>query len=428
MAISLHTEGSWVAANATTQTVTLPTHSTGDLLIVRCGMKHATLPGDITCATAGWERIDQHNNGTAASGNGVGDVQIAAFWKVAASAAETNPVITYHASVAATPSAAVATSISPTAGKTFATPLGDSGSIAAALNYSATMGSHISATAGDFLLGFSVTNDNTTLTVPTFTQTGITFAAVVESPAAALSSATSNDISADGCYRIANSGTSSAAAVFTGTNSVADVGAAMVIRIREQDPPAVTGTGAISVPSATIAGTGAEGFTATGAISVPAPTVAGTGALGFTATGAISVSAPTVDGTGELGEAAPPSGTGDITVSAPTVVGTGSLGLTGTGSATVPAPTMAGTGALGFTATGAIAGTAPQIAGTGLIVIPVTGTGAIAVPSATVAGTGDGGALEAGSTKRTREFYQPFPLEPAVQKKDEADELFTLFL
>jgi hypothetical protein len=248
MTIGLHTEGSWVAANATTQTVTLPTHSTGDMLVVRVGMKHATLPGDITCDTSGWARIDQHNNGTTASSNGGGDVQIAAFWKIATSAAETNPVITFHASVAATPSCAVATSISPTSGKVFTTPLADAGSIAAATNYTATMGSHISATAGDFLIGFAVTNDNTTLTNPTFTQTGVTFAAVVESPAAALSSATSNDIAADGCYRIANSGTSSAAAVFTGTNSVADVGAAMVIRLREQDPPAnvdasVTATG-----------------------------------------------------------------------------------------------------------------------------------------------------------------------------------------
>jgi hypothetical protein len=244
VAIGLNTEGTWVAANATTQTVTLPTHATGDMLIVRTGMKHATLPGDITCATAGWARIDQHNNGTGASSNGGGDVQIAAFYKVATSGAETNPVITFHASTAATPSAAVATSFSKGGGEIWVTPLADAGSIAAATSYSATMGSHIAVAAGDWCVGFSVTNDNTTLTSPTLTQTGITFAAVVESPAAALSSATSNDISADGCYRVANSGTSSAAAVFTGTNSVADVGAAMVIRLRAETaaPQTVTPT------------------------------------------------------------------------------------------------------------------------------------------------------------------------------------------
>jgi hypothetical protein len=408
MAIGLHTEGSWVAANATTQTVTLPTHSTGDMLIVRAGMKHATLPGDITCGTAGWARIDQHNNGTTASGNGTGDVQIAAFWKVATSASETNPVITYHASVAATPSCAVATSISPTAGKAFVTPLADAGSIAAATSYSATMGSHIAATAGDFLIGFAVTNDNTTLTVPTFTQTGITFAAVVESPAAALSSATSNDIAADGCYRIANSGTSSAAAVFTGTNSVADVGAAMVIRLREEDPPAVTGTGAVSLPAtttdgtgaeiftatgastlaaATVEGAGAEVFTATGAATLAASTVEGSGLEEFTATGAATLAASTVDGTGEhTGGEVAPEGTGAVSLAATTVTGSGELGLTATGAAALAAMTVSGTGAIVLTGTGAAALAAMTTSGTGLIIL--TGSGAVSLPAVTVAGDG----------------------------------------
>jgi hypothetical protein len=232
MAISIRTPGTWVAANATTQTVTLPTHQTGDMLIVRVGMKHATLPGDITCNTSGWARIGQFNNGTTASGNGLGDVQVAAFWKEAASGAETNPVITFHASVAATPSAAVAMAYQKGAGETWSTPVGDGGAIAAATSMDATIQTHVSVTAGDMVDAFVVTNDNTTLTVPTVTQTGVTFAAVTESPAAALSSATSNDISADGCYRLANSGTSSAAAHVTGTNSVADVGAAWVTRLR----------------------------------------------------------------------------------------------------------------------------------------------------------------------------------------------------
>jgi hypothetical protein len=470
MAISLHTEGSWVAANATTQTVTLPTHSTGDMLIVRCGMKHATLPGDITCDTAGWARIDQHNNGTTASGNGSGDVQIAAFWKVAVSASETNPVITYHASVAATPSAAVATSISPTAGKVFDTPLGDSGSIAAATSYSATMDSHISATAGDFLVGFAVTNDNTTLTVPTFTQTGITFAAVVESPAAALSSATSNDISADGCYRIANSGTSSAAAVFTGTNSVADPGAAMVIRIREADPPAPTATGAITVPAATVAGTGVlsfpatgaitvptatvagtgvESFTATGAVTVPAASVAGSGVETFTATGAITVPAPSVAGTGDHtgGGPEPVTGTGAITVPPATVAGTGAEtftatgaisvptatvagtgveSFTATGAISVPAPTVSGTGAESFTATGAIAVPTATVAGTGLHIEAVTGTGAIVVPAALVSGSGTGGDTSGGHPGRRQ--VRPIRIRPLEPEPVDEDAEFILLM
>ena len=248
MAITIRgTAGAWVAANATTQTVTLPTHQTGDMLLVRVGMKHATLPGDITCNTSGWARIGQFNNGNTASGNGLGDVQVAAFWKIATSGAETNPVITYHASVAATPSCASPVVFQKGAAEGWLTPVGDGGAIAAATNISATIQSHVTATTGDVIVAHLVTNDNTTLTVPTFTQTGLTLSAVTEAPATALSDATSNDISADACFRTVTAGTSSAAAVVTGTNSVADVGAAWTTRLRvvpADEGPAEVATGA----------------------------------------------------------------------------------------------------------------------------------------------------------------------------------------
>jgi hypothetical protein len=250
MAIGLNTAGTWVAANATTQTVTLPTHATGNMLLVRVGFKHATMPTTVTCGTAGWNKIGEANSGTAASSNGGGSVQVAVFWKVATSGAETDPVITFNAgAVAATPSAAVASSYSKAAGEVWDSPLGAGGTIAAATSMSATMGSHIATATGDLVEVAIITNDNTTLTVPTVTQTGVTFAAVVESPAAALTSATSNDIAADGCYRIASSGTSSAAAVVTGTNSVADEGIAWTTRLRvtTADPQLVTPTTAALV-------------------------------------------------------------------------------------------------------------------------------------------------------------------------------------
>lgn len=257
MAIDLHTAGSWVAANATTQTVTLPTHSTGDMLLVRVAFKHATMPTTVTCGTAGWAKLGEKNSAGGASSNGAGGVQVAVFWKVAASEAETNPVITFNAgAVAATPSAAVASSYSKGAGETWLTPVGDGSAFAAATSISDTVDSHISATNGDLIEVLIATNDNTTLTVPTFTQTGLTLAAVVESPATALSSATSNDISADGCYRIATAGTSSAAAVVTGTNSVADEGCVWTTRLRVEasNPQLVTPT-TLAVVLATFAPT-----------------------------------------------------------------------------------------------------------------------------------------------------------------------------
>jgi hypothetical protein len=149
-----------------------------------------------------------------------------------------------------------------------------------------------------------------------------------------------------------------------------------------------TATGAVTVPTATVAGTGAETFTATGAIAVPSATVAGTGAETFTATGAVSVPPPVVTGTGEHTEASvPPEGTGAITVPTVTVAGTGELILTATGAVQVPPPAVAGTGVENFTATGAISVPAPAVAGTGTETF--TATGAISVPAITIDGTGD---------------------------------------
>ncbi len=238
MAISDGAAGAWAASNATTQTVTLPTHSAGQMLLVRVGMKHATVPGDITCGTAGWTKLGQYYNGGGVSSNGGGGVVVAVFYKEAASSSETNPVVTFHATVAATPGCAVAVSYNKGAGEVWETPVGASAAVAAATSYSATMSTHVSATSGDMLDAFVVTNDNTTLTVPTVTQAGVTFDTVTEYPATALSSATSNDISADGCNRLATAGTSSAAAVVSGTNSVADPGAAWVTRLRVSAAPA----------------------------------------------------------------------------------------------------------------------------------------------------------------------------------------------
>ncbi len=150
-----------------------------------------------------------------------------------------------------------------------------------------------------------------------------------------------------------------------------------------------TGTGAIAVPTATVAGTGTHTIThsGTGAISVPAPTVAGTGTHTLPApsgTGSITAAAPTVVGTGVLTF----SGTGAISVTSATVAGTGVETITGTGAIVASAPTVSGIGAEWFTATGSIVSQAPSVSGTGLHAPAVTGTGAITVPAPSVLGTG----------------------------------------
>ncbi len=233
MAISDGTAGAWVATTTRNPTVTLPAHSAGQMLIVRMGWKSSTPTTDVAlCATSGWTKLGQHYDGGGVSANGAGGVLIAAFYKVAASSAETNPVIQFDDATAPTPGCYGVVSYNKGASDTWETPQWAAASVAAATAYSATMSTHVSATSGDMLDAFVVTNDNTTLTVPTVSQTGLTLDTVTEYPATALSSATSNDISADGRNRLATAGTSTAAAVVSGTNSVADPGAAAVIRLR----------------------------------------------------------------------------------------------------------------------------------------------------------------------------------------------------
>lgn len=237
MAISDGTAGAWVATTTRNPTVTLPTHSAGDMLLVRMGWKSSTPTTDVAvCNTEGWTKLGQYYNGGGASSNGGGGVLVAVFWKVATSSSETRPVIEFDDATAPSPGAYCAVTYTKGASEAWYDPVGDGGSIAAATSYSGTIQSHVSAVSGDMLDAFAVTNDNTTLTVPTVSQSGLTLDTVTEYPSTALSSASSNDISADGRNRLATAGTSSAAAVVSGTNSVADPGAAWCTRLRVYTP------------------------------------------------------------------------------------------------------------------------------------------------------------------------------------------------
>lgn len=230
MAITARAVGAWVASNATTQTVTLPTHVAGDMLILRAVCKPYTAA--ITCGTAGWTAVAaQVTNGTTANGVGVGSLAYRAFYKIATSAAETNPVVTWGTTSA--PGAAVAVSYQRGTTESWVTPVGNGGGDATARTAgTATMATHVAVTAGDVIDFFNfICDDSGALTVPVITQTGVTYSATTEYPATALQDATSNDIGADGGYRTANSGTSSAAAVITWT-SPSEQGGAWMTRMR----------------------------------------------------------------------------------------------------------------------------------------------------------------------------------------------------
>jgi hypothetical protein len=123
-------------------------------------------------------------------------------------------------------------------------------------------------------------------------------------------------------------------------------------------PPAVTGTGAVSISAPAVAASGTVtppgDITASGAVSVQRPTVDGSGSVSppsITASGAVSVQRPTVDGAGSVSL---PSITasGAVSVQRPTIDGSGSVSL----------PTI--------TAAGALAVSAPNVAGFGIVAPP----------------------------------------------------------
>lgn len=255
MAISIRgNAGAWVASNATTQTVTLPTHVAGDMLIVRAAQKpYSAAP---TCATSGWAGAGTaYQNGTTANGNGLGSLKLIAFWKVAASASEPNPVVTWNTTSA--PGACCPVVYQKGVDDSWVTPVGAGGGDATPRTaHTATISSHISTTAGDLVDFFTAWCDNYAATVPTFTQAGLTLGTVAEQPATALSSALSNDMAADGGYRLVTAGTSSAAAVVTGTFGNSEQAGSWTTRLRvEAAAPQLVTPGAASLTTTTFAPT-----------------------------------------------------------------------------------------------------------------------------------------------------------------------------
>jgi hypothetical protein len=233
MAISARAVGSWAqASSGTTQTITLPTHAAGDMLIVRFGVKTAAIASTtLTCGTSGWQKLGQYANGSTNSGNGTGSVLLGVFYKEATSASETNPVITSSQTIAQ--SVGVAVSYQKASTEYWVTPVGDGGpDTTSGTSHSATIQSHVTATAGDLIDFFTGICDDTTMTVPTFTQSGLTLGTVAEYPATAGSFTAGSDMAADGGYRAVSSGTSSAAAVVTGTLSTSETGTSWTTRLR----------------------------------------------------------------------------------------------------------------------------------------------------------------------------------------------------
>ena len=238
MAITARAAGAWAYAASGSVTPTLPTHAAGDMLMVRVAYKSSAIA---TCAasttTQGWNKLGEFHDGTTVSGNGVGSVAVAHFWKIAFSAAETAPTIAFSQTVTQVGHSAVSFQKGST--EVWYDPVGDGGGFATGAPISATIQSHVSVTSGDVVVFFLGSRDDTAFTSPTITQTGVTFDAVTEYPATAGLDGSGADGSYDAGYRTATAGTSSAAAVITATIAT-ETGSAWMTRLRVANPAGTT--------------------------------------------------------------------------------------------------------------------------------------------------------------------------------------------
>ena len=235
MAITARAEGTWIATAASPQSVTIPGGSTtGDRMFLLAAWKDFAITATVDNGVDFWDEITEFADGSVPTGNGTGSMKVGAWYRDH-DGSEANPNIEFTG--AGLLAAVVIVTFQKGAGETWDTPAFATGAIAAASPFSVTASSDPGITAGDLVIELiGLRDDSSTLTRSATTAldaTGITWSSdYVEYPAAHLSTTTGNDMSADAGYRIASSGTASAAPTGTGDPVAAETGAALFIRQR----------------------------------------------------------------------------------------------------------------------------------------------------------------------------------------------------
>jgi hypothetical protein len=269
VAITSRAAGSWALYQAD-GTVAIPAAQvTGDLVVVLAGWKDYA----ITASISGYTEIAEYADGTTSAAANIGSVKAAAWYKVATSDAEADPTLDFSSNP--TTGGAVVVVFQKGAGEEWQVPTYTTAAIASATNWTATGAANLNLAAGDLLVGLAVfRDDSATMTRSATTgldAAGITWTGdVTEYPATHFSNTTGFDLSADGTYRIASSGTSSAAPTQTGTLAASETGAALWLRIRvatatSASAGVATGTAAANADTAKVEARGTGLSTATGA-------------------------------------------------------------------------------------------------------------------------------------------------------------------
>lgn len=227
MAVSFRVTGIWAELTAD-GAVTIPsTPQAGDRMYLFARWKTFS----ITATVAGWTKLPEFADGSAASGNGTGSVKVACWYRNWQSG-DSNPTIDFSANP--TTASAVIMVMAKSAGDDWLAPLV---ATAAMTNWTTTSqtvaaSATVAVPSGGVVMGLiGIRDDSATMTRPTngIDDSGslITWNGnYVESPATHHSTTTGDDGAADLGYRLVTTG-ATATLRMTGTLSAAETGAAL---------------------------------------------------------------------------------------------------------------------------------------------------------------------------------------------------------
>ena len=179
--------------------------------------------------SAAWTEIDESADGSVGTGNGVGSMKVG-VWYFDWNGTDVAGEILYSTGTNNISLASILT-FRKDAGDTWNAPTFTNGSQASSSTISVTGASNLNYAAGDLMIAILGIRDDGSFTSFDATATGITWASALnKAPATDGSTTLGNDASAAAGYRIASSGTSSAAPTMSGTLAAAETGRGTFIR------------------------------------------------------------------------------------------------------------------------------------------------------------------------------------------------------
>jgi len=240
MAISLKTSGEWVEATADATVTLVGTPAAGDRYFIWAGWKDYA----ITASMSGWTKLTEFADGTAGTGNGLGSMKVACWYRDWESG-DTNPLLDFSSSPSISGHVCQlwqkgGTEDWHTIG--FATAAWPQSS-AQTINASSTL----NIADSSVVMGALIIRDD-----GTFTRTTTSFTAspavtwngnYVESPATAFTTTTNDDMSADLGYRLVTTGNTGVTLSMEATLAASETGSALwVVQSVIADSGAVTVT------------------------------------------------------------------------------------------------------------------------------------------------------------------------------------------